>query len=368
MNDGFVPGTTREPGKGLRLSVKDVFDVEGFATGAGNPTWLETHSNLVDKHADVVAALVSAGMSFVGKTQTDELAYSLFGSNVHWGTPDNPRALGHPPGGSSSGAAVTVASGSADVGLGTDTAGSIRVPASWCGLVGLRPTHSRVSRVGAIALAPSFDVPGLLTRDMSTLSSATAAILGGTASGDELKRFVLHDSYMPLRDTFSKTVAKLESLLPSTHRDVHPTPIDDFSAAQAAEVWAEHGASIHEYRPSFGPGVSMRFRAAYELTPDRIAAGRNGLDVFRNHILELLSDGTVLVLPSTPCPAPLIDPPPTAAFRRELLALTTIAPIVGLPAMSLPVGEIDGLPIGLSLVAAPGMDEALIVLAAALLD
>jgi len=178
------PTPTRDgPLRGLRLAVKDIVDVAGLPTGAGHPDWLATHP-VPQRSAPVVDRITDAGAVIVGKTYTDEFAYSMFGSNAHYGTPVNPAAPGHLPGGSSSGSAVAVAAGLADIGLGTDTAGSVRIPASWCGLYGLRPTHDRASREGIVALAPSFDVPGLLCAGLATLRLAATAMLDGVGVAD----------------------------------------------------------------------------------------------------------------------------------------------------------------------------------------
>ncbi|GIL60003.1 hypothetical protein Vafri_14638 [Volvox africanus] len=155
----IVPGVAEGPLRGLSFAVKDLFDVAGHLTGFGNPIWLETHPPATHT-APAVQALLNAGATLRGKTHMDELAYSLNGENVHYGTPINPAAPGRIPGGSSSGSAVAVACGDVDIGLGTDTGGSIRVPASFCGLLGIRPSWGRVSAEGTAALAPSFTTPG----------------------------------------------------------------------------------------------------------------------------------------------------------------------------------------------------------------
>ena len=164
------------PLSGLRLAVKDLFHMAGLPTSAGNPTWLATHP-IPTKTASSVAALLNAGANFCGKTMTDELAYSLNGQNIHYGTPSNPVTPDRLPGGSSSGSAVAVASGLADIGLGTDTGGSIRVPASYNGLFGLRPTHGVIPSDNMVALAPSFDTVGWLTKDLTTLAKIASILL-----------------------------------------------------------------------------------------------------------------------------------------------------------------------------------------------
>jgi len=136
--------------------------IKGYATGCGNPTWLKTHPAPAEFHAPPVRMLLAAGARLVGKTQMDEMAWALQGENVHYGTPTNPAAPGCVPGGSSSGSAAAVASGRADVALGTDTAGSVRVPAAYCGVFGFRPSHGRVSLVGCVPLVGAVQVdPGV---------------------------------------------------------------------------------------------------------------------------------------------------------------------------------------------------------------
>ena len=151
-----LPGATQGPLAGLRFVAKDVFDVAGHPTGAGNPTWLATHAPAT-RHAPAVQALIDAGATLAGKVLTDELAYSLHGDNHHYGTPVNRAAPGRVPGGSSSGTAAAVAARKVDFGLGTDTGGSTRVPASYCGLWGLRTTHGALSADGLVPLHPGFD-------------------------------------------------------------------------------------------------------------------------------------------------------------------------------------------------------------------
>ena len=155
---------------GLRVAVKDVFAVRGYRIGAGNPTWLRDAAR-ERQHAPAVLDLLKAGASVRGLARTDELAYSIAGANPHYGTPANGAVAGALPGGSSSGPATAVATGQADVGLASDTAGSIRVPASYQGLWGLRTTHGLVPRQGMVPLAPSFDTVGWLTRDGATLDA-----------------------------------------------------------------------------------------------------------------------------------------------------------------------------------------------------
>ena len=153
----------------LSFVFKDLFDVEGYVTGAGNPAWLTSHSK-ASKTSPLIETLLANGAECVGRVQTDELAYSLNGQNIHYGTPINPIAPDCLPGGSSSGSAVAVATGDADFSIGTDTGGSVRVPASYCGLYGLRPTLGKLNLEHAFQLSESFDTAGIFSRDLSLLS------------------------------------------------------------------------------------------------------------------------------------------------------------------------------------------------------
>ncbi|HWI12737.1 MAG TPA: amidase family protein, partial [Burkholderiales bacterium] len=163
-----LPGASSGPLAGLTFAAKDIYDVIGHRTGFGSPDWLRTHEPAAST-APVVQQLLDAGATMVGKTQTDELTYSLNGENAHYGTPVNVNAPGRIPGGSSSGSAAAVAAGLVDFALGSDTGGSVRAPASFCGIYGIRPTHGRVSLRGACPLAATFDTAGWFAREASLL-------------------------------------------------------------------------------------------------------------------------------------------------------------------------------------------------------
>ena len=176
-------GTTADgsgPLAGLSVVVKDVIDVAGSVTGGGNPDWAAAHDP-APEHAAAVATLLGAGASLSGKGQCAELAFSLSGDNVHFGMPRNPAAADRDPGGSTSGPASAAAGGICDLGLGTDTLGSVRVPASYCGLYGFRPTHGRIRVDGVMPLAQSFDTVGLLASDPVGLRRRAGVLLGDSA-------------------------------------------------------------------------------------------------------------------------------------------------------------------------------------------
>jgi len=162
------PPESPYPLTGLTFAIKEIFDIEGYVTGFGNPDWQQTHEPAAQT-APVVTFVVQGGATCVGRTVMDEMAYSINGENKHYGTPTNPAAPSRIPGGSSSGSAVAVAAELVDFALGTDTGGSVRVPASFCGILGFRPSHGAVSTVGVVPMAQSFDTVGLFTRDPNIL-------------------------------------------------------------------------------------------------------------------------------------------------------------------------------------------------------
>ena len=186
-----VPNAPAGPLAGLTLGVKDIFDVAGYPTGCGNPTKrAEAEAKPAKASAPAVARLLAAGARFVGKTHTAELAFSLDGRNDHYGTPINPAAPGRVPGGSSSGSASAVAAKLCDFALGSDTGGSVRGPASFCGIIGLRPTHGRIDIGGAMPLAPSLDTVGWFAHDFDVFERVGAVLLGEDAAGPDLARVV----------------------------------------------------------------------------------------------------------------------------------------------------------------------------------
>lgn len=367
----FVPhGRVRRQGAeggplaGLSFAAKDLFDVAGVPTGAGNPDWLSTHEP-PDRSAPCVEALLAAGATLVGKTLTDELAYGLLGINFHYGTPLNPRAPDRVPGGSSSGSASAVAAGAADFALGTDTGGSIRVPASFCGLYGIRTTHGRVPMAGVVPLSPSYDTVGWLARDAATLERVGRVLLGADDSPGPLRRIRVAEDLVDAASPAAAALVEREGAVRLFDR-----PLEDYAAAfrtlQGEEIWKVHGDWIRRVRPTFGPDVGARFEWTSTLTPSEVDPCRALREEVRARLLEVLADGTVLAFPTTPGPALLLDLDDKARnlARFPLVAMTCVASLCGLPQVSVPRGLVEGAPAGVSLLSAPGTDRALLALVA----
>ncbi|MDR6689822.1 Asp-tRNA(Asn)/Glu-tRNA(Gln) amidotransferase A subunit family amidase/ketosteroid isomerase-like protein [Microbacterium sp. 1154] len=381
VGDPFQQGAWEGPLAGLTVAVKDLFAIAGFRIGAGNPTYLE-QARPEKATAPAVADLLRAGASLRGIARTDEFAYSIAGDNVHYGTPPNGAVVGALPGGSSSGPASAVALGHADIGLATDTAGSIRVPASYQGLWGLRTTHDLVPRQGMLPLAQSFDTIGWLTRDGETLqrvadwclsydgSSSTENVQG--ASREDLPwRFLVPEEILACvepatREAFSRLLAGLSaSDDPPPFRAVSSGDLDAaftaFRTVQGAEAWRNDGEWLRAHPGAVGPAVAERFDIASRITAADEVAARKDLEPIAAHLAELV-DGAVLIFPTVPGPAPQrtadVD-----AVRAATLRMTAPAAIAGLPAVSVPLLTVDGAPVGVCLVARAGSDIALVRLA-----
>lgn len=370
------------PLSGLRFAAKDLFDVARHPTGAGNPTWLATHE-VPGRDAPLVAALSAAGATLFGKVLTDELAFSLHGSNAHYGTPINARAPDRVCGGSSSGSASAVAAGLVEAALGTDTGGSTRVPASYCGLWGLRTTHGHLSVEGLVPLCPSFDTPTWLADDATVFGRVADVLLGGLdrAPGWSPRRVLrLDDARALAAPAFAAPLARAEAALAAllgtraiaTRSTPDDASLDDWRRAYVTvsnhEAWSVHGAWIERHRPRFGDAIAGRWDAARRIPAADAAAARTVLAAVRTRVRALLGDDGVALLPSAATAAPRLDDDAATvdAIRMRTQAITCIAGIAGLPQVSVPGSTADGAPIGVSLLGPAGSDRALIALAARL--
>jgi amidase len=360
-----------------RFVVKENIDVAGQTSTNGNPTWARTHAPAA-LDAPAVDRLLAAGARLVGKAHMDEMAYSLLGANAHFGTPVNPAAPDRHPGGSSSGSAVAVASGLADFAIGTDTAGSCRAPASFCGIFGFRPSHGAVSSNGVIPLAQSLDTIGWFARDIETLARVGAVLLP-----DDLGEGVFARA-ATLSEAFAQSDEKARE---ATHPACAALPMmvtsgeaifgEEFWAQslrhvrnlQAFEAWAAQGAWIESATPCFGPGIAERFVYASKVTPQEKAEADAFRIAARARIDEVLSPDMLLVAPTTPFVAPLLDESEAELDRKRYLMFRTFlfASFFGLPQISIPLPRPAGAaPLGISLIGPRWSDRRLIDAARAL--
>ncbi len=352
------------------FAVKDLFDVAGHRTGCGNPTWGATHPP-ASSHATVVQLLLRAGARLMGKTRTDEMAYSIEGRNFHEGAPRNPAAPDRLTGGSSSGSASATAAGEVDFSVGTDTAGSVRVPAAWCGLFGLRPTHGRVSAAGLTPLAPSFDSVGWLTRSSATLHKVGGVLLGEGAIRVSAPSVMRDSSVNAYAD--GPVAAQVESMFETCaargFRACDVSLCIDLKAVaeclrilQGHEAWSVHGRWIGSAQPQFGPGVAERFAAASLISASQVADAASERASIIARLDAALPPGMMLSLPTVPAPAPRRDAASEElqAMRARVFPLTALASLTGRPQITLPLPLAAGAPLGFSLLGWRNGDEALL--------
>ena len=369
-----LDGAPRGPLHGLTFAVKDVYDIAGHRTGNGNPVWLDTHAPAA-RTASAVERLLAAGARMVGKTHTDELAYSLNGENVHYGTPTNPRAPGRIPGGSSSGSAAAVSGGLVDFALGTDCGGSVRLPASYCGIYGIRTTHGLIPIDGIADLAASFDTVGWFARDAATMARVGGVLLPEGPAFRPKRLLIAEDAFAfagaEIKSALAGAVLRLKAALPD-HRRIAVYTGDPsawsgiFRILQGDEIRRRHSAWIDAHNPNFGPGISERFRWVRTIDPAEVERMRPLREDVARHMDALLGDDAVLCLPTAPGIAPKLKTPPAEleVFRARAFALLSIAGLARLPQLSLPLGILADCPLGVSLIAPRGRDQALLSWAA----
>ena len=374
---------------GLCFAVKDVIDVAGCKTGCGNPTWRDSHP-LAVAHGVCVEQLLRAGAFCVGKTICDELAFSLLGENHFYGTPLNPQAPDRVPGGSSSGSACAVACGLVDFALGADTGGSVRVPASNCGIWGFRPSNGFVLLAGVNPLAPSFDTVGILAQSADVLSKVGFVLLADApicadqphaihliqeafAFADADVQKALSAPVRSLRDLFSEQVGELSlrDLAADKAGRSFEAWAETFCVIQWAEIKSCLGAWIARTKPEFGPNVAASFELVNQLDRRRVADALQRREQYFRKLHQFLGPNDLLCIPTTPALAPRKGDSPArsstgSGYYPRTSALTSVAGIGRLPQVSLPAGHAGGVPVGLSLLARHGQDGFLLEVAKSL--
>ena len=377
-----IAGRAGGPLSDLTFAVKDLFDVAGEPTGGGNPDWARANP-VPERHAALVDHLLEAGASVAGKTITDEVSLGILGENAFYGTPRNPAAPGFVPGGSSSGSAAAVAGGLVDFALGTDTGGSVRVPASFCGLHGLRTTHGRVDLAGMMPQAPSFDTAGWFARDGATFLRVSEAALdesaAATASASPGRLLVARDAFAFADPAVEEGLRGVRSRLAGLAGAVADVTV----ASQGFSVWVRAQRTLQTpealatFRPWIertNPRLSMRVArmlvTAEAVTPAERQWAQLMRHEVRGRLRDLLEPGAVLCLPTTPFPAPPVGLPLSRhnEIGLRIASLTCVAGLSGLPQLSVPGGRVDGRPVGLSLIGPPGSELRLAALAKALED
>ncbi len=375
--EAYLPGSAGGPLSGLSFAAKDILDVAGHVTGGGNPDWKATHEAAA-KTAWVIQTLVDAGATMIGKTHTDELARGILGENPHYGTPINPRAPGRVPGGSSSGSASAVAGRLVDFALGSDTGGSVRIPASFCGLIGLRPTHNKIPLEGILLQAPSYDTIGWFARDPEVFAKVGAVLFQSEIPAGLPSRIIIAEDAFEVAGpaisaALDSAVQAAKTIIGTdTTQRLAPVGLAEWSAQQQVlqgrEAWDTAKEWIAQVNPRFSFWVAERYITARLITDSEVAQAKVQRQEVISRMDEVTQGGGVVCLPTSPAPAPLLGQ--SLEERRDVLSrivsLTCVAGTTGRPQINVPVAEVDGMPVGLSFIGERGSDELLISLARSL--
>jgi amidase len=382
----FVPGISLHiagrgggPLSGLTFAAKDLFDVAGHPTGGGNPDWARANP-VPTRHAWAVETLLEAGTTLIGKTITDEVSLGILGENPFEGTPQNPRAPGHVPGGSSAGSAAAVAAGLCDAALGTDTGGSVRVPASFCGIYGIRPTHGRLDLRGMMQQAPSSDTTGWFAAGADTFARVSSVLLGEAIPDQLPRRLVVARDAFALADPATEAalapmVARLGALCGEVSEErMAPPGLAAWVRAQRTlqpyEAWLTFRDWIDRANPRFQFSVARNLVLGGLIPASERAWAALVREEARGRMRQLLPAGTILCLPTTPFPAPLCGQPIPVLepLRDRITALCAHGGLTGVLQVSLPGTTVDGMPVGLSIVGGRGSDATLVAVARAMAE
>lgn len=372
-----IEGAQNGPLAGLAFAAKDLFDVAGHPTGGGNHDWARANP-VPTRHAWAVRTLLDAGAKLIGKTITDEVSLGILGENAFDGTPLNSKAPDRVPGGSSSGSAAAVAAGLCDTALGTDTGGSVRVPASFCGLYGIRPTHGRLDLTGMLPQAPTSDTTGWFARDAGTFARVSSVLLGEKIADTLPTQLIIAVDAFGFADAavaaaLQPMVGKLATLIGSVREEVMAPPgLSVWARAQRTlqphEAWQTFRSWVERDNPRMAFSVARGLVAGSMITETERSWAELMRQEARGRMAYLLPPGTVLCLPTTPFPAPNkgLPLPVLGPLRDRITCLCAQGGLTGVPQVSLPGATVDGLPIGLSIIGGRGTDATLVAVASAM--
>lgn len=373
----LAAGVDRGPLHGIPVAVKDMIATAGLRTTMGSRHFAD---HVPTEDAECVRRLRAAGAIIIGKAMTHEFAYGPTGDRSISGPARNPRRLTHMAGGSSGGSAAAVASGVVPLALGTDTGGSVRIPAACCGVVGLRPTFGAVPDAGVYPLSPTLDAIGPIARsvaDLRLLWHVLKALAGEafTVEGRPPMRrprigWVRPEAFHPTTPAITEMVRSFVDNVAADVTDVVVPECGDLRRAyrviQSSEVFALHDQRVAAAAELFDPEVLTRLRRAAEVRGYEYVAALAAKADAQAAVARLFSDYDLLALPTIPVTAPEVDARTCwiagheAGVPEALLSLTSPWSVLGVPSISLPVGELDGLPVALQLVAAPGAEVSLL--------
>jgi amidase len=372
-----IEGRAGGPLAGLTFAAKDLFDVAGVPTGGGNHDW-PTGRPIPAQHSFAVQTLLDGGATLIGKTITDEVSLGILGENAFDGTPKNSAAPGRVPGGSSSGSAAAVAAGICDTALGTDTGGSVRVPSSFCGLYGIRPTHGRIDTRGMLPQAPTSDTTGWFARDAETFAKVSSVMLGEEIPHTLPTQLVIATDAFGFADAdvaaaLRPLVMKLAAVVGHCREDIMAPPgLSVWARAQRSlqpvEAYNTFKPWLDERNPRFAFSVAKALVMGSMIPAADQAWATLMRQEARGRMAHLLPEGTILCLPTTPFPAPKVGLPLSVLdpLRDRITCLCAQGGLAGHPQVNLPGATVDGLPVGLSIIGPRGSDASLVAVARAL--
>lgn len=362
-----LEGSGQGPLANLTFAAKDVFAIQGSTYSNGHPKWLETHEPDTFT-ASAITKLLENGADLVGKTICDELCFSISGENWHYGSPLNPHDLRRYAGGSSSGTGAATAGGLVDFAIGSDCLGSVRVPASYNGVFGMRPTYNRVANDGEAPYCASMDVLGYVANDEDVFLKVSEVLLGEDQAKAKFRRlYIAQDCFdtvdaevkealMPLVDQIGRFLEERSDV--QVAKNGLEAWVEVFRYVQGYEVWQSYGGWINKYRPFINRGPKERLEWAATITGReyrKAVEKRQGLIAY---FQDFLAPDTILVLPTAASIAPLR----TASLaeinrtRSQSSNLLCISPLTGTPQVTIPLGVLEGMPLGLSFIGAAGTD------------
>mgnify|MGYP001450977369 FL=1 len=353
----------------LNFVLKDMCDVKNLKTSCGNPDFFKK-CDFANDYAPFLKDLLNEGPVLKGITVCDEFFYSLIGENGHYGTPTNLNAPSCVPGGSSSGSAAALTTDLYDFSIGSDTGGSVRIPASFCGLIGMRPTHNRINTKGVYPMAPSFDTVGWFANNPEIFQKVGNVLLNNIErSNVDFKQYVVAEDLLELcdaevQDNFNNYINVNIPNINKTRLSTNTKAIiaDNFRILQGAEVKENIIPWIEKNKPNISPEIRSRIDMASKITDIEV----NRALIFRKTLIDeiekSLPEGTIAVFPTSPFSAPKSgqDDESLGSFRKRLMELTSIAGMTSRPQITIPRLKDKSGPVGISLLGWKYSDEILL--------
>tara|TARA_B110000240_G_scaffold130382_1_gene144761 strand:- start:682 stop:1818 length:1137 start_codon:yes stop_codon:yes gene_type:complete len=355
--------------KNLKFVLKDMCDVKNIKTSCGNPDFYKA-CEPAKKHAEFLSNILSEGAILEGITICDEFFYSVIGENSHYGTPKNLNAPNCVPGGSSSGSAAALTTDLFDFSIGSDTGGSVRVPASFCGLLGIRPTHGRINANGVYPMAPSFDTIGWFSNNIKTFQKIGEVLLDKNENENiTFNQFVIAEDLLELVDT------DIKNQFNSYYKELHPNIkhirlskfskseiADNFRILQAGEIKEHVIPWIEKNKPKISLEINSRIEMASEILPLEIDAAKTFRQEIISEINNSLPEGDIAIFPTTPFSAPKCgqSDQDLGSDRKKIMEMTSIAGMTSRPQISIPKFKGKTGPVGISILGWQYSDEILL--------